>query len=65
MRKRLLFLNGHLDAGGVERSLAEILEHLDFDRYEVDLVLFERLGDYAAGLPRAVTVRLEIGRAHV
>ncbi len=57
MRKSLLFLSGHLDAGGVERSLVDILRHLD-DRFDVDLVLVERLGDYVKRVPDHVNVRL-------
>lgn len=57
MKRKLLFLCGHLDAGGVERSLVDILRHLD-ERFDVDLVLLERKGDYLARVPDRVNVRL-------
>jgi len=57
MKKRLLWVNGHLNAGGVEKSLVDILSHLDYNRYEVDLLLLEELGDYAPDLPPQVHVR--------
>ena len=58
MKKKLLFINGHLNVGGVEKSLADILAHMDYDKYDVDLLLFEDLGDYASDLPEQVHVRL-------
>lgn len=57
-KKKLLFINGHLNTGGVEKSLLDILAHLDFDKYEVDLLLTEKLGDYASQLPSRVNVLL-------
>lgn len=55
---KLLFINGHLNTGGVEKSLVDVLQHLDFGRYEVDLLLLEDLGDYAPFLPVQVHVQL-------
>lgn len=57
-KKKLLFINGHLNTGGVEKALLDILTHLDYDRYEVDLLLTERLGDYADQLPAQVNILL-------
>ena len=56
--KKLLFINGHLNTGGVEKSLLDVLKHLDYDRYDVDLLLLEELGDYAPELPQQVHVKL-------
>jgi glycosyltransferase involved in cell wall biosynthesis len=58
MKKKLLFINGHLNTGGVEKSLMDILTHLDYARYDVDLLLTEHLGDYADQLPPQVNVLL-------
>lgn len=54
--KHILFINGHLNAGGVERSLADILKHMDYTKYAVDLLLLEDVGDYASELPSEVHV---------
>lgn len=56
--KRILFINGHLNTGGVEKSLLDILTHLDYEKYEVDLLLTKGLGDYAGQLPPQVNVLL-------
>lgn len=55
-KKRILFINGHLNAGGVERSLVDILKHMDYTKYAVDLLLLEDTGDYAVELPPEVHV---------
>lgn len=54
--KRILFINGHLNTGGVERSLVDILRHMDYTKYAVDLLLLEDIGDYASELPSEVNV---------
>lgn len=56
--KKLLFINGHLNTGGVEKALLDVLTHLDYEKYEVDLLLTESLGDYASQIPPQVNVRL-------
>lgn len=56
--KKLLFINGHLNTGGVEKSLLDVLKHLDDSRYDVELLLLEELGDYASELPESVHVSL-------
>ncbi len=38
--------------------MLDILQHLDYNRYDVDLLLTENLGDYAAQLPPQVHVLL-------
>lgn len=58
MKKKLLFINGHLNTGGVEKSLLDVLTHLDYNRYDVDLLLLEELGDYTDELPQQVHVNL-------
>lgn len=35
------FINGHLNTGGVERSLADILRHMDYTKYTADVLLLE------------------------
>lgn len=59
MKKKLLFINGHLNTGGVEKSLLDVLKQLDYNKYEVDLMLLEELGDYAPELPEQIHVNLQ------
>ena len=32
MKKKILFINGHLDSGGCERSLIDVLKKLDYKK---------------------------------
>ena len=58
MKKKILFINGHLNTGGVEKALVDVLRHIDYERFDVDLLLLEGLGDYAHLLPERVNVIL-------
>ncbi len=55
-KKKVLFINGHLNAGGVERSLVDVLRHFDYAKNEVDLLLLEGTGDYLSEIPSNVHV---------
>lgn len=56
--KELLFINGHMNPGGAEKSLLDVLKHLDYSQYHVELLLLEELGDYVNEIPSKVEVRL-------
>ena len=55
----ILFVNGHLNVGGVERSLVDTLKHLDYNKHNVDLLLLEDLGDYVCEIPKQVKIILK------
>lgn len=57
--KKILFINGHMNTGGVEKSLLDILRRLDYDSYDVDLLLLEELGDYRAEIPSNVHIHVK------
>lgn len=56
MKKKLLIINGHLNPGGVESSLLSLLNHLDYEKYDVDLLLLEELGTGISSVPSPVHV---------
>lgn len=45
MKKKLLITACSMEIGGIERSLAGLLDALDYDRYDVDVLLFSRKGE--------------------
>lgn len=55
-KKQILIVNGHLNVGGVERSLVELLRHFNYNKYNVDLLLLEGLGDYVDEIPKEVKI---------
>jgi glycosyltransferase involved in cell wall biosynthesis len=56
LKKSILFVNGHLNVGGVEKSLIDVLKSFDYNQYDVDLLLLEGLGDFANEIPKEVNV---------
>lgn len=56
MKKRLLFVTQYLHTGGAEKSLLTLLSELDYDRYEVDLLLFDHSGKLFPMVPPEVNV---------
>lgn len=48
-----------MNTGGVEKSLLDILRRLDYDSYDVDLLLLEELGDYGAEIPSNVHIHVK------
>lgn len=54
--KKILFVIHALEYGGAERSLVNLLNELPQDKYAVDLLLFQRKGDFLAQLPTWVHV---------
>jgi glycosyltransferase involved in cell wall biosynthesis len=56
MKKKLLFVIDSLGSGGAEKSLISLLPLIDYTRYDVDLVIFDRGGVYEKYLPREVNI---------
>jgi glycosyltransferase involved in cell wall biosynthesis len=55
-KKKILFVNGHMRYGGIEKSLLDVLRNLNYDKYNVDLLLTEGKGDYFKEIPVEVNV---------
>lgn len=55
---KILVVNGHLQIGGVEKSLVDLLNAIDYTCHQVDLLLFEGLGEYKDQIPKEVNVIL-------
>ena len=51
MKKKILISSFDLAIGGVERSLLGLLNHLDYNKYDVDLMLFKHEGEFLPFLP--------------
>ena len=53
-KKRLLFVTTRLNSGGAERSLLNLLSLLPQEKYEIDLMLFKRIGEFIDQVPSHV-----------
>lgn len=56
MKKKLLFVTLYLHTGGVEKSLLSLLNNLDYNKYDVDLLLFDHQGLLMDQIPEQVTL---------
>ncbi len=56
MKKRLLFIIDALVSGGAEKSLISLLPLIDYNRYDVDLIIFKRGGVYEKYVPKDVRI---------
>lgn len=54
MKQQLLFVLPSLEAGGGEKSLVTLLNCIDYEQYDVDLVLFAPKGIFLKQLPKNV-----------
>lgn len=55
-KKKLLFVMSSLYNGGAEKSLVNLLCELDYERYEVDLLLFKAKGLFMQQIPNEVNL---------
>lgn len=56
MKKQVLIVMNHLHCGGAEKSLVSLLHGFDYERYEVDLLLFKREGLFLGQVPEQVNL---------
>lgn len=56
MKKKLLFTSYSMNVGGIEKALINLLKRLDYDKYEVTLVLERKEGIFLDLLPKEVEV---------
>ncbi len=57
MKKKVLFVISTLYNGGAERSLVSLLQTMDPNKYEIDLLLFKKMGMFLDQVPKYVNIR--------
>ena len=60
MKKKILIASFDLAIGGVERSLIGLLNQMDYEKYEVDLMLFKHEGEFLPFIPDGPNLLPEI-----
>lgn len=60
MKKNILISIYDMEIGGVERSLINMLEGFDFNKYDVDLLICNHTGDFMNLIPKKVNILPEI-----
>ncbi|WP_289128338.1 glycosyltransferase [uncultured Clostridium sp.] len=56
MKKKLLFVIDSLHSGGAEKSLVSLLSLIDYNNFDVDLLLFKQSGLYLPLIPKQVNI---------
>ena len=56
MRKKILFIIGILDTGGVSKSMLSLLNVIDKEKYEVSLLMMNTSGAFSDQIPTGVRV---------
>jgi glycosyltransferase involved in cell wall biosynthesis len=62
MKKQILISVYDMEIGGIERSLINMLESFDYEKYEVDLLVCHHTGDLMNFLPNMVKILPQIDR---
>lgn len=55
-RKRVFFVLPSMRCGGVEKVASILMNHLDRERYEFKVVLFNRIGEFLGDVPQDVEI---------
>ncbi len=62
MKKKILIIGITMAAAGSEKSFLSFARHaIDYNKYEVDLLLAKKTGDFLSSVPKEITV-LEMGK---
>ena len=59
MKKKVLFYNGSLRMGGIERVLVEVLQNIDKNQMDIDLVIedgTETLNVFEKDIPKEIEI---------
>lgn len=57
MKKRILFIHNWMVCGGIERVLLSLLNRFDYSKFEVELLLLHKEGEFLEYLPSEVKVK--------
>ncbi|MCP3761398.1 glycosyltransferase [Domibacillus sp. A3M-37] len=56
MKKKVFFIIESLTIGGTEKSLISLLQEMDYDKYQVDLLMVKKEGDLLDKVPKEVNI---------
>jgi glycosyltransferase involved in cell wall biosynthesis len=62
MKKNILISVYNMEIGGIERSLINMLESFDYQKYNVDLLIFHHVGEFMNLIPNSVKVLPQVDK---
>ncbi|WP_342042517.1 glycosyltransferase [Bacillus sp. OTU2372] len=60
MKKNILISVYNMEIGGIERSLINMLESFDYQKYNVDLLIYHHVGELMKLIPKSVNILPEV-----
>ncbi len=57
MKKKIVFYAHSLEIGGIEKALISLLKNIDYKKYEVTLILENRIGILLKELPKQIIIK--------
>ncbi|MEF9892057.1 MAG: glycosyltransferase [Anaerorhabdus sp.] len=60
MKKKILFMIGNLNVGGVQKSLLSLLHYFDYEKYDVSLLILENKNIFIDKVPPEVNVMTDV-----
>lgn len=55
-KKSILIGSVHMEIGGIERTLISLLKRIDYDKYNVDLMLLKPEGEFYNEIPKEINI---------
>jgi glycosyltransferase involved in cell wall biosynthesis len=65
MKKNVLIAVYNMEIGGIERSLINMLESFNYNKYNVELLIYHHVGEFMTLIPKKVNVLPEIAKYSV
>ncbi|MEH7156704.1 glycosyltransferase [Neobacillus drentensis] len=65
MKKNILISVYNMEIGGIERSLINMLECFDYQKYNVDLLIFHHVGEFMSLIPKSVNILPQVAKYSV
>lgn len=62
MKKNILIAVYNLEIGGIERSLINMLENIDYQKFAVDLLIYHHTGELFDSIPKQVKILPQINK---
>ena len=56
MKKKVLFIIGNMESGGVTKSIINLLWEFDYEKFTVDLMIQKPSGVHRSSLPKEVNI---------
>lgn len=54
--KKILIMMYYMNCGGVEQAIIDLIKNIDASKYQIDLILIEKKGEFLERIPQSVNV---------